>query len=117
VNPFLAATLSISVRSMAGIPPLGGFMAKRWVFFAAVSQSLILFSRWAVLTSCVGAFYYRRWIKLMYFEPRPQWPLRVRVDAMTATVMGICLGRMRSLLAFPGPLRLRTHRMALARCR
>jgi NADH-quinone oxidoreductase subunit N len=119
-NPFLAATLSLSVRSMAGIPPLAGFMAKMWVFFSAVSQSLILFSLFAVLTSCVGAFYYRRWIKIMYFESAPtssELVVLSPVDPMTSRVRGITLGRMILALMIPGPLRLLTHRMALALCR
>lgn len=117
INPFLAATLSLSVRSMAGIPPLAGFMAKMWVFFAAISQSLVLFSVFAVLSSCIGAFYYRRWIKLMYFEAIPHWPTRVGVDHSASRMMGTTLGRMMTVFACPGPLRLMTHRMALAICR
>lgn len=117
MNPFLAATVSLSVRSMAGIPPLAGFMAKMWVFFSAISQSLVLFSVFAVLSSCVGAFYYRRWIKVMYFEGAPQWTQRVQVDRMTSRVMGTTMGRRMTMLAFPGPIRLMTHRMALAVCR
>lgn len=124
-NPFLAATLSASVRSMAGIPPFAGFMAKMWVFLAAMGQSLVVFAVMAVLRSCVGAFYYRRWVKVMYFDKlqtvgagrASSSVSRVPVDSATSLVRGTTLGRMLMILAVPGPVLLRTHRMALSRCR
>ena len=119
VNPFLALTLALSVMSMAGIPPRAGFMAKMWVFFAAMSQSLVLYSRFAVLTSCVGAYYYLRWVKIMYFDAVTPTTghARAEVDVWTSRVRGVTLGLRVGLLRVPGPLRLRTHRMALALCR
>ena len=54
--------------SMAGIPPLAGFFGKWYVFLAAVNAGLVPLAIIGVLTSVVGAFYYLRIIKLMYFE-------------------------------------------------
>lgn len=127
-NPFLAASLAASVRSMAGIPPLAGFMAKMWVFVAAMAQSYVVFALLAVLFACVGAFYYRRWIKVMYFDKHPfvtsnagaddavRSALRAPVDAATSLVRGGTFMRMLVILAVPGPLLLLTHRMSLSRC-
>ena len=54
--------------SMAGIPPLAGFFAKWYVFLAAVNAGLIPLAIIGVITSVIGAFYYLRIIKLMYFD-------------------------------------------------
>jgi len=118
-NPVLAGTLALTVRSMAGIPPRAGFMAKRWVFFAAMAQSLVLYAVFAVLASSVSAFNYLRWVKIMYFDA-PALTVsrdRVTVDPWTSRVRGVTLGLRLVRLRVPGPVRLRTHRMALALCR
>ena len=67
-HPLLAAGMMVVMFSMAGIPPLAGFFAKWYVFLAAVNAGLVPLAIIGVLTSVVGAFYYLRIIKLMYFE-------------------------------------------------
>lgn len=119
VNPFLGMVLAMSVRSMAGIPPLAGFMAKMWVFFSAMSQSLIGFSVLGVLTSCVGAFYYRRFVKVMYFEgvnSQTASSFSLGVDRGASYVMGFAVGLIAVMMAIPGPVMVITHRMALSIC-
>ena len=54
--------------SMAGIPPLAGFFGKWLVFYTAVNSGLLFVALIGVLTSVVGAFYYLRIIKIMYFD-------------------------------------------------
>ena len=54
--------------SMAGIPPLSGFFGKLYVFLAAVQSGLWTLAVIGVLTSVVGAFYYLRIVKVMYFD-------------------------------------------------
>ena len=67
-HPLMAAGMMIVMFSMAGIPPLAGFFGKWYVFLAAVNAGLVPLAIIGVLTSVVGAFYYLRIIKLMYFE-------------------------------------------------
>ena len=67
-HPLLAAGMMVVMFSMAGIPPLAGFFGKWYVFLAAVNAGLVPLALIGVLTSVVGAFYYLRIIKLMYFE-------------------------------------------------
>ena len=67
-HPLLAAGMMVVMFSMAGIPPLAGFFGKWYVFLAAVNAGLVSLAIIGVLTSVVGAFYYLRIIKLMYFE-------------------------------------------------
>ena len=67
-NPPLALALAIFMFSMAGIPPLVGFFAKFYVFLAAIEAGLYVLAVVGVLTSVIGAYYYLRIVKLMYFD-------------------------------------------------
>jgi NADH-quinone oxidoreductase subunit N len=67
-NPLYALALAILMWSMAGIPPLSGFFGKLYVFSAAINAGLDTLAVVGVLTSVVGAYYYLRVIKVMYFD-------------------------------------------------
>ncbi len=67
-NPLMALALAIFMFSMAGIPPLAGFFGKFYIFLAAIEAELYTLAVIGVLTSVVGAFYYLRIVKLMYFD-------------------------------------------------
>ena len=67
-HPLLASAMMILMFSMAGIPPTAGFFAKWYVFSSAIKSDFILLAIVGVLSSVVGAFYYLRIIKLMYFD-------------------------------------------------
>jgi NADH-quinone oxidoreductase subunit N len=64
----MAAVLTIMMFSLAGIPPLAGFWAKWYVFLAAIDARLYALAVIGVLASVVGAYYYLRIIKLMWFD-------------------------------------------------
>jgi NADH-quinone oxidoreductase subunit N len=75
-NPWYAFLMLIAMFSLAGIPPTVGFYAKLSVLGAAVSAGYIWLAVFAVLASLVGAFYYLRVVKLMYFdEPKDATPV------------------------------------------
>lgn len=75
-SPFLAATFTIFLLSLIGIPMTGGFFAKFYVFSAAVKADLIWLTIIGVLNSGVGAYYYLRIIVVMYMrEPQKQAPV------------------------------------------
>jgi len=67
-NPVMATILTIMMFSLAGIPPLAGFWGKWYVFLAAVEAGLYPLAIIGVLASVVGAFYYLRIIKVMWFD-------------------------------------------------
>ena len=67
-QPLVAFGLSMLLFSLAGIPPLAGFFGKLYVFMAAVEAKLMLLAVLGVLASVVGAFYYIRIVKLIYFD-------------------------------------------------
>ncbi|MGQ9647686.1 MAG: NADH-quinone oxidoreductase subunit N [Thermodesulfobacteriota bacterium] len=67
-HPLLAAAMTIFLLSMAGIPPLGGFMAKFYVFSAAVKEKFYWLAILGVLNSAISVYYYLRVTVLMYFR-------------------------------------------------
>ncbi|MEO9136849.1 MAG: NADH-quinone oxidoreductase subunit NuoN [Casimicrobiaceae bacterium] len=71
--------------SLAGLPPTLGFYAKFMVIEAAISEGFVWLAVVAVITSLIGAFYYLRIVKLMYFdEPVETMPIVVRGDTWLA---------------------------------
>ena len=75
-HPWTAALMLILMFSLAGIPPTAGFYAKLAVLSAAVNAGQIWLAVAAVILSLVGAFYYLRVVKLMYFdEPKETFPV------------------------------------------
>jgi NADH-quinone oxidoreductase subunit N len=73
-NLGMATMLGIVMFSMAGIPPLAGFFAKFYVFAAAVKQGMWPLAVFGVLASVVGAYYYVRIVKVMFFdEPKARF--------------------------------------------
>ena len=67
-HPWMAFVLAMIMFSLAGIPPLAGFFGKWFVFVAAIEADLYFLAIIGVLSSVVGAFYYLRIVKIMYFD-------------------------------------------------
>ncbi len=67
-QPMFAFALAMLMFSLAGVPPLAGFFGKFYVFMAAVQAGLWPLAIIGVLSSVVGAFYYLRIVKIMYFD-------------------------------------------------
>jgi NADH-quinone oxidoreductase subunit N len=67
-QPGLALALAIFMFSLAGIPPLAGFFSKIYVFIAAIDEQFYWLAVIGVVTSVVGAYYYLRIVKIMYFD-------------------------------------------------
>ncbi len=97
-QPILAATLTIFLLSLIGIPITGGFFAKFYVFSAALKANLIGLVILGVINSAIGAYYYLRVIVAMYMkEPREsvtisRVPLGVGVSLAVSLVATIYLG-------------------------
>ena len=71
-NPVMAVVLTMLMFSLAGIPPLAGFFAKYFVFMAAIKANLLTLAILGVLASVVGAYYYLRVVKVMWFDDAKQ---------------------------------------------
>ena len=98
-QPLFALGLMVMMFSMAGIPPLAGFFGKWYVFLAAVNAGLVPLAIIGVVMSVVGAFYYLRIIKMMYFEDS-EAPLDQDVPLANKLVLGVSMAVM--LLFFAG---------------
>lgn len=90
-SPLLAATLTVFLLSLIGIPITGGFFAKFYVFSAALRANLIWLTIIGVLNSAVGAYYYLRIIVMMYMrEPRKEVPVsRISLGLGTALAVSV----------------------------
>ena len=87
-SPWLAFMMLLLMFSMAGVPPTVGFYAKFSVLNAVVQAGHIWLAVAAVLFSLIGAFYYLRIVKLMYFDtPESNAPISLEQD--TALLMSI----------------------------
>jgi NADH-quinone oxidoreductase subunit N len=71
-RPVLAAVMALFMVSLAGLPPTGGFVAKFYVFSAAVKAGYVWLAVIAVLNSVVSVYYYLRLVVVMYMQPPPE---------------------------------------------
>jgi NADH-quinone oxidoreductase subunit N len=101
-KPAMAFFLAMLLFSLAGIPPLAGFFAKLYVFFAAIHAGLYTLAVIGVLASVVGAYYYLMIVKTIYFdEPAPAFePMRGELKA----VLGVCGLFVLLFCFYPAPL-------------
>jgi NADH-quinone oxidoreductase subunit N len=92
-SPWYAFLMLLTMFSLAGIPPTVGFYAKFAVIEAAVDVGLVWLAVVAVLASLVGAYYYLRIVKLMYFDdPVDTAPLESRSDTRALlSIYGLAL--------------------------
>jgi NADH-quinone oxidoreductase subunit N len=67
-RPKLAFAFMAMMLSLSGLPPLAGILAKAFIFLAAIEAHLYALAVFGVLTSVVGAYYYLRIVKVMYFD-------------------------------------------------
>jgi NADH-quinone oxidoreductase subunit N len=101
-SPLLAATLTIFLLSLIGIPMTGGFFAKFYVFSAAVKANLIWLTIIGVLNSGIGAYYYLRIIVMMYMrESRKEVPV-TPVPVPLSLAIAVCMAATLYLGLFPG---------------
>ena len=101
-SPLLAATLTIFLLSLIGIPMTSGFFAKFYVFSAALQANLLGLTIIGVLNSAVGAYYYLRIIVMMYMrEAREQAPT-TPVSASLGVALAISVGATLYLGILPG---------------
>ncbi len=107
-SPWLALMMMLLMFSMAGVPPTVGFYAKFSVLQAAVSAGYISLAVIAVLFSLIGAFYYLRIVKLMYFDApeshapisiQPDSGLLISINGLALLVLGMLPGTLMSICA------------------
>jgi NADH-quinone oxidoreductase subunit N len=99
--PWIGVTFSIFLLSLAGFPPTGGFLAKFYVFSAAVRQGLVPLVIIGVLASLISVFYYLRIIVYMYMkEPAREIEIAIENPALFL-VLFFCLYGVLQLGLYP----------------
>ena len=107
-SPWLAFLMLLLMFSMAGVPPTVGFYAKFSVLNAVVQSGYVWLAVAAVLFSLIGAFYYLRIVKLMYFDtPESHAPivfgqdttLLISVNGLAVLLLGLLPGTLMSVCA------------------
>ena len=88
-NGWLAGLILLIMASLAGVPPFLGFWSKLAVLGAAVQGGLLWLALLGVLSAVVGAFYYLRIIKVMYFDEPVGEPLPAHNDRVLGVVLGV----------------------------
>ena len=115
-SPILALTFSVTLFSMAGIPPLAGFLSKFYLFFAALDASLYSLAILGVLSSVISCFYYISIIKLMYFHKAEETHLKpiLPIDGQKGILLGLTTFGVLFIFLYPSPLFLVSHAAALS---
>ena len=91
-SPLLAVTMTIALLSMAGIPPLAGFMAKYYIFVNAISNGYLSIVLFAIAMSLVGVYYYFKLIIAMFFHEDTEGDV-VKADSLqTLLIVIVCSG-------------------------
>ncbi len=99
--PWIGATFSVFLLSLAGFPPTGGFLAKFYVFSSAVKQGLVPLVIIGVLASLISVFYYLRIVVYMYMrEPSREVDIVVENPALFL-VLFLCLYGVLQLGLYP----------------
>ena len=101
--PYLAFALALGLIALIGVPPTGIFIAKLYIFSAAVKSGLLWLAIVGVANSVVSAYYYLRVVRVMYLEPAPSeekvpssFPFRLALGVSALGVLAIGI--------LPGPL-------------
>jgi NADH-quinone oxidoreductase subunit N len=111
--PWIGSIFSVILLAMAGFPPLSGFLAKFYVFSAAVRAGLVPLVIIGVLTSLISVAYYLRVIGAMYMR-EPEHPVDIEVEnPAVLLVLFLCLYGILQLGIFPGNI-LQVIRQAMA---
>ena len=103
-RPALALAMTLFLLSLAGVPPTGGFLAKFYLFRAAVERpELVWLVVAAVLNSVISVYYYLRIVVAMYFRDRPE-PARGYPSLATGVVLVLLAALVLLLGVLPSPL-------------
>ncbi len=91
-SPLLAMALTLCLVSLIGLPPAAGFMAKFYIFSAAVQQDLVWLVVVAVINSVVSAYYYLRVVKVMWMDEPPSAEKIEASSSLRLALFLCCLG-------------------------
>ena len=114
INPLFALSFAIIMFSTAGIPPLAGFFAKLFIFASAIGDKLYFFAVLSVLVSCIGAFYYIRVVKILFFENSLEWTVLKDFGKVRSLILAFSIFFILLLMIEPQILQNLTQKMILS---
>jgi proton-translocating NADH-quinone oxidoreductase chain N len=117
-NPVLAASLTITLFSNAGVPPLAGFYGKLNIFMGAIGSTTYFLASFGVSCATMGAFYSIRLVKIIYYHPsrcqgRPHCATKT-IGKESAIILGLALSVTLFFFLYPSFLFVITHSAALS---
>ena len=102
-HPIIALTMTIFLLSLGGLPPLAGFVAKFYIFSAALKEGYLILVIIAVLNSAISFYYYLKVIVFMYMK-EPVKPFNITLSPMTLLVIAISVFGTIQLGIYPDPI-------------
>jgi NADH-quinone oxidoreductase subunit N len=102
-HPIIALTMTIFLLSLGGLPPLAGFVAKFYIFSAALKEGYLILVIIAVLNSAISLYYYLKVIVFMYMK-EPVKPFNITLSPMTLLVIAISVFGTIQLGIYPDPI-------------
>jgi len=116
-NKTLGLTFVITMFSMAGVPPMAGFLAKFLSFFVCIKNNLYLLAIIGVLLSIICTFYYIKFLKVIYFENTNKCLiLNNNLSKSTALVISLTSILLFYIFINPSPIFIIAHKIALTLC-
>ena len=115
-SPAAAMAWAITMLSLAGLPPVTGFLGKLAVFWCALNSHLYTLVAVALVSTLVSTVYYLRILKVAYVDAPKNWGIYGQMSSMNAYLISIACGLLVLLLWHGAPLLLSSHLVALACC-
>jgi len=103
-SPLLAITVAFMMFSIAGVPPLAGFVGKFYLFFAAAHSGIYLSVFVGMLVNVIGSFYYIRCIKLAYFDQSKEWTCLYPMGKELSLILGATILFISFFFLYPSTL-------------
>ncbi|HSR46553.1 MAG TPA: proton-conducting transporter membrane subunit, partial [Anaerolineales bacterium] len=102
-SPGLAFVLLVAMLSLAGMPPLAGFVSKFYVFAAAVESGLVWLAVIGVLNAIIGLYYYMTVLKVVYLHRSPDEDKPIPVTRPYAVALVACMALIVGIGVLSGP--------------
>ena len=90
-NPMLALVMTVLILSLAGIPPMAGFLAKFYLFMSALKAGHVILVLAAVINSAIGIYYYLRFIVVMYMREKDETETLPALKASPALIVALLI--------------------------
>lgn len=103
-SPFMAAVMLTSLLSLAGIPPLAGFIGKFYLFLAIIEKGQLWLAFLSIGMSIVSVYYYLRVVKVMYFGEGSRHSEPITVSVSTKCVLIVSMVTILTLGIYPTPI-------------